>query len=188
MLYIGGGFPETHAAALAENRGFRYSLKAAAEAGLPIYAECGGLMYLGENIQVREAKFPMVGLFPYDFVMGRRPRGHGYTVLEVTGDNPYFASGTVFKGHEFHYSQIAPDPGPEATMAFKVSRGAGMGGQREGLLYRNVLATYTHVHALGSPLWAPALVGLARQYNRALKPLGAISAAEGFASAHSARS
>ncbi|MFA5112433.1 MAG: cobyrinic acid a,c-diamide synthase, partial [Desulfobaccales bacterium] len=163
-LYIGGGFPETHAAALAENLSFRNSVKAAAQAGMPIYAECGGLMYLGDNIQVRSEKFPMVGIFPYDFVMGKKPQGHGYTILEVARDNPYFPRGTVLKGHEFHYSQIMPDPAPEAPMAFTVSRGTGIGGRREGLLFRNVLATYTHIHALGCPEWAAALVRRAREY------------------------
>jgi cobyrinic acid a,c-diamide synthase len=162
-LYIGGGFPETHARALAENLSFRNSVKAAAQAGLPIYAECGGLMYLGETIQIHGEKFPMVGLFPYDFVMGKKPQGHGYTILEVARDNPYFSRGTVLKGHEFHYSQMVPDPPPETPMAFTVSRGAGIGGQREGLLYKNVLATYTHLHALGCPQWARALVRRARE-------------------------
>ena len=164
-LYIGGGFPETHARALAENLSFRNSVKAAAQAGLPIYAECGGLMYLGEHIQIGSDKFPMVGVFPYDFVMGKKPQGHGYTILEVARDNPYFPRGTVLKGHEFHYSQMVPDPAPEAPMAFTVSRGTGIGGQREGLLFQNVLATYTHLHALGCPQWAVALVRRAREYH-----------------------
>ena len=116
-LYIGGGFPETHARALAENLSFRNSVKAAAQAGLPIYAECGGLMYLGEHIQVGSDKFPMVGVFPYDFVMGKKPQGHGYTILEVARDNPYFPRGAVLKGHEFHYSQMVPDTAPEVPMA-----------------------------------------------------------------------
>ena len=74
----------------------------------------------------------MVGLFPHDFVMSKKPQGHGYTTLEVARDNPYFPPGTLLKGHEFHYSQIVPDPGPEAPMAFTVIRGTGIGGQREG--------------------------------------------------------
>jgi cobyrinic acid a,c-diamide synthase len=163
-LYIGGGFPETHARALAENLSFRNSVKAAAQAGLPIYAECGGLMYLGDHIQIGSQKFPMAGIFPFDFVMGKKPQGHGYTILEVVRDNPYFATGTILKGHEFHYSQPVPEPTPEVAMAFKVSRGAGLGGPREGLLYQNVLATYTHLHALSCPQWAPAMVRLAREY------------------------
>jgi cobyrinic acid a,c-diamide synthase len=165
-LYIGGGFPETHARELAANMSFRNSVKSAAQAGLPIYAECGGLMYLGEHIQVREEKFPMVGLFPYDFLMGKKPQGHGYTVLEVAGDNPFFPAGTILKGHEFHYSQITPDPAPDTPMAFRATRGTGIGGQREGLLCHNVLATYTHLHAMGSPQWAPSLVARAREYQR----------------------
>lgn len=164
-LYIGGGFPETHALTLAENLSFRNSVKAAAQAGLPIYAECGGLMYLGETIQISGEKFPMVGLFPYDFIMGKKPQGHGYTILEVARDNPYFPRGTVLKGHEFHYSQMVPDPAPEAPMAFTVSRGTGISGQRDGLLFQNVLATYTHLHALGCPQWAAALVHRAREYH-----------------------
>ena len=165
-LYIGGGFPETHAQALAENLSFRNSVKAAALSGLPIYAECGGLMYLGETIQIREEKFPMVGLFPYDFVMGKKPQGHGYTVLEVIRENPFFPIGTRLMGHEFHYSQIVPDPAAEAAMAFRVTRGTGMAGRREGLVFNNVLATYTHLHAMGSPQWAPALVRRAREYQQ----------------------
>jgi cobyrinic acid a,c-diamide synthase len=171
-LYIGGGFPETHARRLAENLSFRNSVKAAAQAGLPIYAECGGLMYLGQTIQTGGERFPMVGLFPYDFIMGKRPRGHGYTILEVVADNPYFPRGTVLKGHEFHYSRIQPEPGEQARMAFRVSRGAGLGGPREGLLYQNVLATYTHLHALGVPQWAPALARQARKYRGRLQTLG----------------
>jgi cobyrinic acid a,c-diamide synthase len=163
-LYIGGGFPETHAQALTANLSFRNSVKAAALAGLPIYAECGGLMYLGETIQIREEKFPMVGLFPYDFVMGKKPQGHGYTVLEVVRENPFFSIGARLMGHEFHYSQVIPDPAPEAPMAFRVTRGTGMADRREGLLFNNVLATYTHLHALGSPQWAPGLVQRAREH------------------------
>jgi cobyrinic acid a,c-diamide synthase len=168
-LYIGGGFPETHARALAENLSFRNAVKAAAQAGLPIYAECGGLMYLGENIQVQGEKFPMVGLFPYNFVMGKKPQGHGYTVLEVARDNPFFPPGARLKGHEFHYSRIVPDPGPDTPLAFRVTRGAGIGGQREGLIFQNVLATYTHLHALGSPQWAPSLVNRAREYHQEMR-------------------
>jgi cobyrinic acid a,c-diamide synthase len=166
-LYIGGGFPETHARQLSENLSFRNAVKAAAQAGLPIYAECGGLMYLGEAIQNQGEKFPMVGLFPYEFIMGKKPQGHGYTILEVDRENPFFPMGTILKGHEFHYSRIQPDPGPQENLVFAVTRGAGLGGQREGLVYQNVLATYTHLHALGSPHWAPALVRRAREYRQA---------------------
>ncbi len=166
-LYIGGGFPETHVQTLAENDAFRRAIKEAADAHLPIYAECGGLMYLGAAIKTIEGeRFPMVGIFPFDFIMGRKPQGHGYTLLEVSAENPYFPQGAQLKGHEFHYSRIHPEPGPENDLAFHVVRGAGIGGSRDGLLYKNVLATYTHLHALGAPFWAPALVRLAREHRQ----------------------
>ncbi|MEJ2224526.1 MAG: cobyrinate a,c-diamide synthase [Syntrophobacterales bacterium] len=181
-LYLGGGFPETNAAALAGNEDFRTSLRLAAEDGLPIYAECGGLMYLGRTIQTLEGRsYPMVGLLPHDFLMGQSPQGHGYTVLEVEGTNPYFPSGTCLKGHEFHYSRMQPEPGPEATLVFRVTRGAGICGHRDGFVYKNVLATYTHLHALGAPDWAPALIRQAREHQnrrQTVKPREGFSQAD----------
>jgi cobyrinic acid a,c-diamide synthase len=179
-LYIGGGFPETHARQLSENLSFRNAVKTAARAGLPIYAECGGLMYLGEAITTQGEKHPMVGLFPYEFIMDKRPQGHGYTILEVARDNPFFPPGTLLKGHEFHYSRIQPEPGPQENLVFKVTRGTGLGGQREGLVYHNVLATYTHLHALGSPLWAPALVRRARECRQASRLPGENPLQQGY--------
>ena len=166
-LYLGGGFPETNASALAHNRNFRVSVRQAAERGLPMYAECGGLMFLGRSIQTLNGdSYPMVGLLPYDFLMGQSPQGHGYTVLEVERDNPYFPIGTRLKGHEFHYSRLQPEPGPQANLVFRMTRGAGISGHRDGFVYKNVLATYTHLHALGAPDWGPALVHRAREYQR----------------------
>ncbi len=97
-LYIGGGFPETNAEMLAKNQKFRQSLKNAIEAGLPVYAECGGLMYLGEHIIVREQSYPMVGALPFTVLLEKKPQGHGYTVLEVDRPNPYFPTGTKLTG------------------------------------------------------------------------------------------
>jgi cobyrinic acid a,c-diamide synthase len=166
-LYLGGGFPETHAATLAANDRFRAAVRRAADQGLPMYAECGGLMYLGRSIQTHQGEsFPMAGVLPYDFHMGKSPQGHGYTVLEVTGDNPYFPKGALLKGHEFHYSRLQPEPGPEARLVFRLTKGAGISGGLDGLIHKNVLATYTHLHALGAPEWAPALVRQARTCQR----------------------
>jgi cobyrinic acid a,c-diamide synthase len=166
-LYLGGGFPETNAPALSRNETFRASVLRAATSSLPIYAECGGLMYLGQSIQTLQGEsYPMVGLLPYDFLMGKSPQGHGYTVLEVVGDNPYFPKGTRLKGHEFHYSRLHPEPSPDANLVFHMSRGTGICGHRDGFVYKNVLATYTHLHALGALEWAPALVRQARELQR----------------------
>ena len=157
-LYIGGGFPETHAAALAANTGFRHSLCEAVEAGLPVYAECGGLMYLGKELIVEEKAFPMAGIFPLRFGIDGSPQGHGYTILEVDTPNPYFPTGEILHGHEFHYSHIPDWEEGTCTLVFKMRRGRGIHGGRDGLLYKNCLATYSHVHASGAKGWARALL------------------------------
>lgn len=165
-LYIGGGFPETHARRLAENIGFRTSLRAAAEAGLPIYAECGGFMYLGERLVLHGQEFPMVGVLPVSFAMEKRPQGHGYTIVEVIQQNPFFPVGRRMKGHEFHYSRPFGMREEDAYFCFQMSRGTGVDGYRDGFCRKNVLATYSHFHALGSDEWAEALVQRARWYHQ----------------------
>jgi cobyrinic acid a,c-diamide synthase len=165
-LYIGGGFPETHAASLAANTRFRQSLRDAVEAGLPVYAECGGLMYLGKELLMEEKAFPMTGVFPLRFVLDRSPQGHGYTILDVDAPNPYFPRGEVLHGHEFHYSHIPDWEEGSFTFAFHVKRGRGIHGGRDGLLYKNCLATYSHIHASGAKGWAKALLEQALRYRR----------------------
>lgn len=157
-LYIGGGFPETHAQRLADNVSFRQSLRAAVEGGLPVYAECGGLMYMGESLTLDARRYPMVGALPVAFGMEKRPQGHGYTLLEVEKDNPFFGKGTLLKGHEFHYSRPLWLKEDQAVFICRVKRGMGIDGKRDGLCYKNVLATYTHLHALGCQEWAEGLV------------------------------
>ena len=163
-LYIGGGFPETHARELAENSPFRRELKMLAENGLPIYAECGGLMYLGSSLVLDGKTFPMCDVLPIDFGFHKRPRGHGYTAVTVVGDNPYFALGTELKGHEFHYSYLKTKRCEDLRFAFSMQRGVGLMEGNDGVCYKNVLATYTHIHALGTPGWAPSMVKNALQY------------------------
>jgi cobyrinic acid a,c-diamide synthase len=157
-LYIGGGFPETHAKALASNQSFRENLRQLAESGLPIYAECGGLMYLGEELLMDEKSYPMVGLLPIVFGFSRRPQAHGYTVIEVDRQNPYFEVGTKLRGHEFHYSKVLEWHGKAQDLTFRVERGTGLVDKRDGVCYKNILATYTHIHALGFPCWADGIV------------------------------
>jgi cobyrinic acid a,c-diamide synthase len=161
-LYLGGGFPETHAQALAANQPFRDSLRQAAQAGLPIYAECGGLMYLGRSLVVAGQAFAMAGVFPLDFVMREKPQGHGYSQCRVTGENPFLPLGLEFKAHEFHYSSAQLLETTGYDLVFQVLRGKGLGGQGGGILYKNTLGTYHHVHALGLAQWAPGLGAAAR--------------------------
>jgi cobyrinic acid a,c-diamide synthase len=157
-LYIGGGFPETHAEQLSSNKSFLNSLKQKIESGLPVYAECGGLTYLGESIFINGKTFPMVGIFPVKYEIASKPQGHGYTIMEVDKPNPYFEIGTEIRGHEFRYSNILECDIDKIKTVYKVKRGRGFDGSRDGLCYKNVLASFCHIHALGMKDWAKNFV------------------------------
>lgn len=162
VLYIGGGFPETHATALSGNKNLRQAIKKAAEDGLPIYAECGGLMYLGDELTWEGKTYPMVGVLPVTFGVSKKPQGHGYTIAEVSAANPYFKTGRILRGHEFHYSRVVNMVKKKGVyFAFKMKRGQGVIDGMDGLCYKNVLATYTHVHALGSGEWVDGILEIA---------------------------
>jgi cobyrinic acid a,c-diamide synthase len=163
-LYIGGGFPETHGQVLADNKGFRDNVRRLAQEGLPIYAECGGLMYLGESLVLDGVTYPMAGVLPVVFGFSKRPQGHGYSILKVKRPNPFFETGTEIRGHEFHYSSVLEWRGKPDNLAFQMVRGGGLDGKSDGLCYKNTLATYTHIHALGTPSWAPAMVKASRTW------------------------
>jgi len=165
-LYIGGGFPETHAEQLSGNATFRRSVRSRALAGLPVYAECGGLTYLSESIKVEGTAYPMVGVFPVSFEIAPRPQGHGYTKMEVDRPNPFFPVGISFRGHEFRYSRVLDRASGQLDTAYRVCRGTGFADGRDGLVRANVLASFCHIHALGLPSWASALVGGAVQFRR----------------------
>jgi cobyrinic acid a,c-diamide synthase len=157
-LYIGGGYPETHAAALAANGAFRATLRREIEAGLPVIAECGGLIYLSEAMVMDGVAYPMVGVFPVIFELGKRPWGHGYAVVEVDAPNPFFAPGTVLRGHEFRYSYVRSARTEDLRMAFRMQRGTGFDTKRDGLTCKNVLASFCHFHAAGTREWAAAII------------------------------
>jgi len=168
-LYIGGGFPETHAEQLADNKRFSRQLKALADDGFPIYAECGGLMYLGEKLVLEGNAYPMAGILPVAFDFYKKPQGHGYTIVTVEGENPYYDVGTEIRGHEFHYSRVSNWSGDENDLVFRMKRGVGIHQDRDGIVYQNVLATYTHVHALGTPGWAGGLIRNAVKFKNSRK-------------------
>jgi len=165
-LYIGGGFPETGARRLADNRAFRQSVKSAAQSGLPIYAECGGLIYLGESILLDGTEYPLAGVFPVSFGLHKKPQAHGYTELTVRGLNPFYREGDRIKGHEFRYSTVLSWQGSPADLALSMERGVGFMNGRDGLVFNNVLALYTHIHALSTPQWAVNVVARAFEHKR----------------------
>jgi cobyrinic acid a,c-diamide synthase len=158
-LYIGGGFPEFFLKELEKNRGLRKDIANAVEVGLPIYAECAGLMYLSQKIYWQGQSYEMVGAIPAEVQISEKPEGHGYVVAEVIGKNPFFPMGLTIRGHEFHHSKVSIKKG--VKFAYQIRRGYGIDGKRDGVLYKNMFATYTHLHALGTPNWAEAFVSLA---------------------------
>ncbi len=162
-LYIGGGFPETSAGALSANKSFRDSVRDAAENGLPIYAECGGLIYLGESIEIDGQTFPLTGVFPIRFGMSKKPQAHGYSIFHAEKRNPFYRVGQEAKGHEFRYSTILEWQGKSEDLALAMKRGVGFMDGRDGLTKKNVLALYTHIHALGTPEWAEGFMQCCRK-------------------------
>jgi cobyrinic acid a,c-diamide synthase len=158
-LYIGGGFPELYAAELESNTSLRKGIGEAAEAGLPIYAECAGLMYLCRSILKGGKAYRMCGVIPADAEIESKPQGHGYVVARVVSDNPFFEKGCILRGHEFHYSRLHDTEG--LNYAYSVQRGHGVDGQSDGITYKNVFASYTHIHAWGVPSWAHSFIKLA---------------------------
>lgn len=165
-LYIGGGFPEVLAKELQANQAFRENLRTHIEQGLPVYAECGGLMYLGRRIHWEGQSFDMVGALPLEVEMLKKPQGHGYMHLEVLPGTPYFPEGHVVRGHEFHNSRVIDLDTGRCNFAFRVLRGHGINGEYDGVRYKNVLALYNHIHAVAEPHWAKHFVELARSWRK----------------------
>lgn len=165
-LYIGGGFPETHADRLVENKKLRNSIKKAADSGLPIYAECGGLMFLSEFLLHDGIKYPMCGVLPIEVEMHKKPQGHGYVEMIVDFENPFYRKNTVLLGHEFHYSCINGNNKVKFASVCAIKRGTGIGQKRDGLTINNVFACYTHLHALSTSQWAEGMVKAASKYCR----------------------
>ncbi len=162
-LFIGGGFPEACLDALAANAALRAELRRTIEAGLPTYAECGGLMFLARSITWQGRRAPMVGVIPGDAVMHARPVGRGYVELQETEATPWGGgAGTVVRGHEFHHSSLENlDPG--SRFAYRVTRGHGIDGRHDGLVLHRLLASYAHLRTGAGADWAPRFVRFVRQ-------------------------
>jgi cobyrinic acid a,c-diamide synthase len=164
-LYFGGGYPELFAKQLSENRPMLASIKRAAEEGLPIYAECGGLMYLAREIVTQEsASFPMAGVLPITAQMTDRLVNFGYTEVSFTSDCLIGPAGAKARGHSFHCSRIA-DVGP-VEYAYQARNSMTGREEPDGLRVKNVLASYIHLHFLSNPGMADAFVKNAKRAKR----------------------
>ena len=163
-LYLGGGFPETQARELAANRVVRQRVRTCAELGMPIYAECGGFMYLAESLVWQGEKLPMAGVFPVRTEVCEKPQGLGYVEAEVVHENPFFECGARVRGHEFHYSRCFAADEAVLSLGLKLAKGEGILAHYDGLIYKNTFATYMHTHALGFPDWARNFVSAAGRF------------------------
>ena len=173
-LFIGGGFPETQMAGLENNSLLRNDILNKIESGLPTYAECGGLMYLSRSIHWNNNEHTMVGVIPGDIIMHKKPQGRGYVRLRETGNGPWDLNDsnsnnnnnkeniTEIPAHEFHYSSLENVP-DNTTFAYEVLRGYGINGKYDGIVYKNLLASFAHLRDVASNHWADRFVTFIRK-------------------------
>ena len=163
-LFLGGGFPETHMAELEQNSDMRSAVAAFIENDGPVYAECGGLMYLCNGLTWDGKTRKMVGVIPALVAMHPKPQGRGYVRLRETDAHPWPLSGDrsePVSAHEFHYSALAEMP-DGLDFAYRVERGYGLDGVNDGIVYRNLLASYAHLRDTRSHPWAKRFVEFVR--------------------------
>ena len=177
-LYLGGGFPEDFLPRLS-GAPVLETLAALSRAGLPVYAECGGLLLLSQGMEREDAFWPLAGVLPLRALWTARPQGLGYVEAQVRQANPFFPVGLVLRGHEFHYSRCVREPGAPAP-ALALRRGTGMGacaddaredaadgGAGDGLVCGNTWGAYTHIFAPAVPCWAPRVAAAAAAWRAA---------------------
>ncbi len=168
-LYIGGGFPETHGPALSRNRAMCTAVKRFVERGGPVYAECGGLMYLAQSVTWSGKTCGMAAAIPVQIEMSESPVGRGYVVLEETGDGLWPAAHNDdaaadiadIAAHEFHYSRVT-GLADNARFAYRVKRGYGINGRFDGLVHGNALANYSHFRNTAANPWVGRFVAFVR--------------------------
>lgn len=178
-LIIGGGFPEMFMRELEANTAMRSEILEAIHAGMPAYAECGGLMYLARSLCWRGDTRRMVGAIAGDVVMHERPVGRGYVRLAPTEAHPWSGHGeraAEIPAHEFHYSSI-DGLAADTRFAYRVARGFGTDGKSDGIVVNNLLANYAHLRSAGSYDWAARFVGFVRDKAGRRTPAPTLAAA-----------
>ncbi|HIN24780.1 MAG TPA: cobyrinate a,c-diamide synthase, partial [Dehalococcoidia bacterium] len=145
-IYLGGGFPELFASQLSENAPMHEAIRQAAARGVPVYAECGGLMYLGKSLSDLDGvTHPMIGVIPAESAMSQTRLTLGYREVESCSDSPVLLKGQRVRGHEFHWSTLAQPPSDDESV-YKV---VDQDNRPDGFRTKNVWASYVHIH-LGS--------------------------------------
>ena len=170
-VFIGGGFPERHMHDLEANKPMQQHLARRIQSGMPVYAECGGLMYLSRSLQWKGERAAMVGAIEADTVMHERPTGRGYVRLRETGKSPWPLldgdnGGRVICAHEFHYSSLE-NCAPHLDFAYEVLRGHGVDGKHDGIVAGNLLANFSHLRDVDTHTWTRRFVAFVRQQEAA---------------------
>ena len=150
-LFIGGGFPETHMQQLASNSAMRTAIRTALDNGLPCYAECGGLMYLCNDIRWGSDSAEMVGFFDATSAMHAKPQGRGYVRFKRLSDHPWGSDDQEYRAHEFHYARI--ENTTESNFCRTITRGFGTDGKSDGLVKANTVAGFVHMRHTRSTPW-----------------------------------
>ena len=163
-LIIGGGFPEMQASELEKNISMKKSIKTSIENNLPVYAECGGLMYLSNKLKFNKITTKMCNVFDINIDMNIKPIGRGYTIVEVRPNHPWGIRGENIHAHEFHYSSVQKN-NKKYKYALNVKRGYGINGKKDGLLYKNVLASFTHLRSTESFNWVKHFLNFVERRN-----------------------
>ena len=164
-LYLGGGYPEEHAAALASNGPMKEAVRRFAEGGRPVYAECGGLMYLSEGVETRDgSRHPMVGLLPSWSRMRSSRKRLGYVEAALAADTLLGPQGAVLRGHEFHYSELIDDPAGRSgwEVVYRLRHRRSDAPVAEGYARGGTLASYVHVHFASRPGTAERFIASCR--------------------------
>jgi len=160
-LYLGGGYPELYADQLSRNTQMLEEIRTFAASGRPVYAECGGMLYLSESLSIDGKSYAMAGVLPLSMQMTDRLVQFGYVTVEFTEDCLLGRKGTVVRGHSFHHSRIASQ-GDVAT-SYHVQYSMSGNDELEGFHQGNVLASYIHVHFRANPAVAENFVSAIRQ-------------------------
>ncbi|MDQ6883175.1 MAG: cobyrinate a,c-diamide synthase [Candidatus Dormibacteraeota bacterium] len=164
-VYLGGGFPEVFAEPLARNHSMAESLQRAHRAGMPIYAECGGLMFLSRSLQTESGvRHRMAGIVPVDVEMDGQVHRFGYRQIMTLEDSLLAAKGQFYRGHEFHWSRIV-NQDPAIKPAYQMTNAEGDVIGYEGVVMPGLLASYVHLHFGQNPLLVEKLLTHCREYN-----------------------
>jgi len=172
-LFVGGGFPESRLAELSANFSLRDDIRQKVVAGLPTYAECGGLMYLCRSMSMNDREYPLCGVIPARVRFSPRPQGRGYAILRSNPGHPWYpdddATTRQINAHEFHYSWL-DEIDQDQRFGYTVERGTGIDGINDGIIISNMVASYVHQRQTDQCTWVDDFVGFIKRNKSKRQP------------------